>query len=101
MRVHDAGARRMHAHTLQRACRPFHEAVALAVAREFGSMFNAMASAVPNSSTAIEWSTDTSTGNTGLSTRGIAAGFGQRIAHAGDVDQRRPQVVSCISTREG
>ena len=101
-RVHDAGARRMHAHALERARRPFHEAVALDVALDLALHVARQARRASRSGRRRRnGRRDTSTGSTGLRSDGSPPASARRRRMAAMSTSAGTQVVSCISTRLG
>ena len=88
-RVHDAGAGRMHAEAVEGARRPFHEAVALGVAPELPlhvALEGVAASRNVDGERMVDRDVDR---QDGIEPARVAAGLGERRAHAGDVDQGR------------
>ena len=86
----DAGARRHDLEIVERLAAPFEELVALAVALDIRARRSSRTRCgVPNSSTITLWSMTRWTGTSGLIFCGSPPSCAHRVAHRGEVDDRR------------
>ncbi|MNX98529.1 hypothetical protein D3C86_1309430 [compost metagenome] len=87
--VHDAGARRMDAHVGQRLGGPTQETVALGVTAQFQVQVLCGGVGLRVGFDRQRMVHRDVHGQHGVQQGGVAAGFGQRVAHGGDVHQGR------------